>query len=260
MIHVLVVDDEPTLLRALVLNLTHRGYRVSTATTGAQAISEVAIHHPELMVLDLGLPDIDGLEVLGHVRRLQPDLAIVVLSARTDSTDKVSALDLGAVDYVTKPFGIDELLARLRAATRRFTPSQAPAAIVLGNVTIDLSARLIRRVHDGHGVDGQGVDGSAGADDGARRHDGEQDGEGDGQGDVVHLTPTEWRMLEVLLRNPGSLVTTTQLLTVMRGQPEHTERSYLRIYMQQLRRKLEPDPARPRHLLTEPGTGYRYLP
>ncbi len=253
MIHVLVVDDEPTLLRALVLNLTHRGYRVSTATTGGQAISQTAIHRPQLMVLDLGLPDIDGLDVITHVRRLQPDLAILVLSARTDSIDKVSALDLGAVDYVTKPFGIDELLARLRAATRRFAPSEAPGAIVLGDVTIDLSARLIRRVGDGNRAAGDRADGD-------RDVRGWDAGEQDGDHDVVHLTPTEWRMLEVLLRNPGSLVTTTELLTVMRGQPEHTERSYLRIYMQQLRRKLEPDPARPRYLLTEPGMGYRYLP
>lgn len=255
MIHVLVVDDEPTLLRALVLNLTHRGYRVSTATTGAQAISQVAIHHPKLMVLDLGLPDIDGLDVIGHVRRLQPDLAILVLSARTDSADKVSALDLGAVDYVTKPFGIDELLARLRAATRRFTASQAPSVIVLGDVTIDLSARLIRTVRTGRNVHAGHHDG-----DGHRVDKGVDENVDDSDGGVVHLTPTEWRMLEVLLRNPGSLVTTTELLTVMRGQPEHTERSYLRIYMQQLRRKLEPDPTRPRYLLTEPGMGYRYLP
>jgi two-component system KDP operon response regulator KdpE len=228
-IRVLVVDDEPTLLRALVLNLTHRGYRVSTATTGAAAISQAAIYRPELMILDLGLPDINGLDVITHVLRVQPDLAILVLSARTGSTDKVSALDLGALDYVTKPFSIDELLARLRAATRRFTISEAPAVTTIGAVTIDLAARLIRHRD---GADHQ----------------------------IVHLTPTEWRMLEVLLRNPGSLVTTTELLTVMRGQPEHTERSYLRIYMQQLRRKLEPDPARPQYLLTEPGMGYRYMP
>lgn len=229
MIHVLAVDDEPPLLRALVLNLGHRGYAVSTATTGATAISEAALHRPDLMILDLGLPDIDGLDVLIHIRRLQPELPILVLSARTGSSDKVSALDLGAVDYVTKPFSMDELLARLRAALRRSTIDEPPAPFSLGKVVIDVAARLIRP-----------ADGTP--------------------ADMIHLTPTEWRMLEVLLRNPGSLVTTAELLTAMRGQPEHTERSYLRIYMQQLRRKLEIDPARPRHLLTEPGMGYRYMP
>ena len=229
MTHVLAVDDEPPLLRALVLNLSNRGYRVSTASTGETAISQAAIKRPDLMILDLGLPDIDGLEVISHIRRLQPELPIVVLSARTGSTDKVTALDLGAVDYVTKPFSMDELLARLRAAARRVDVTRPSQPITLGAVTIDLAAHLIRP------ADGLPAE-------------------------VIHLTPTEWRMLEVLLINPGSLVTTDELLTAMRGQPEHTERSYLRIYMQQLRRKLEPDPARPRYLLTEPGMGYRYMP
>ena len=167
--------------------------------------------------------------IAAFFRRLQPELPILVLSARTGSSDKVSALDLGAVDYVTKPFSMDELLARLRAALRRSTIDEPPAPFSLGKVVIDVAARLIRP-----------ADGTP--------------------ADMIHLTPTEWRMLEVLLRNPGSLVTTAELLTAMRGQPEHTERSYLRIYMQQLRRKLEIDPARPRHLLTEPGMGYRYMP
>ena len=229
MTHVLAVDDEPPLLRALELNLSNRGYRVSTASTGETAISQAAIKRPDLMILDLGLPDIDGLEVISHIRRLQPELPILVLSARTGSTDKVTALDLGAVDYVTKPFSMDELLARLRAAARRVDKTDASHPIALGAVTIDLSARLIRPSNGS-------------------------------PAELIHLTPTEWRMLEVLLVNPGSLVTTDELLTAMRGQPEHTERSYLRIYMQQLRRKLEPDPARPRYLLTEPGMGYRYMP
>lgn len=229
MIHILAVDDEPPLLRALVLNLTNRGYTVSTASTGETAITQATTKSPNLMILDLGLPDIDGLEVIRHIHRLQPELPIVVLSARTGSTDKVAALDLGAVDYVTKPFSMDELLARLRATIRRFDITEIPAVITLGAFTVDVAARLI------HPTEGT-------------------------VGDLIHLTPTEWRMLEVLLRNPGSLVTTAELLTAMRGQPEHTERSYLRIYMQQLRRKLEPDPARPRYLLTEPGVGYRYVP
>lgn len=229
MIHILAVDDEPALLRALVLNLTNRGYTVSTADTGETAISQTAITRPDLMILDLGLPDLDGLDVISHIRRLQPELPIVVLSARTGSTDKVTALDLGAVDYVTKPFSMDELLARLRAAARRVSIAEPSIPITLGAVSIDLPARLIRP-----------ADGTT--------------------AQLIHLTPTEWRMLEVLLTNPGSLVTTRELLTAMRGHPDHTEHSYLRIYMQQLRRKLEPDPTRPRYLLTEPGMGYRYLP
>lgn len=229
MIHVLAVDDEPPLLRALVLNLTNRGYTVSTASTGEAAITQATAKSPDLMILDLGLPDIDGLEVIRHIHRLQPEVPIVVLSARTGSTDKVAALDLGAVDYVTKPFNIDELLARLRAVARRAVTTRPTSPIQLGAVSIDLTARLIRP------ADGSPIQ-------------------------LIHLTPTEWRMLEILLGNPGSLVTTRELLTAMRGDPDHTERSYLRIYMQQLRRKLEPDPARPRYLLTEPGVGYRYVP
>jgi two-component system KDP operon response regulator KdpE len=201
---------------------------VSTAVNGATAVSEVAIHPPDLVILDLGLPDIDGLKVITHIRRLQQELPIIVLSARTGSGDKVAALDLGAVDYVTKPFNMDELLARLRAATRRVDVTEpVPRSVTFGQVTIDLDAHLI-----------VGADG----------------------GEPIHLTPTEWRMLEVLLSRPGSLVTTAEVLTAMRGNPENTERSYLRIYMQQLRRKLEPDPSRPRHLLTEPGMGYRFKP
>ncbi len=229
MIHILAVDDEPPLLRALVLNLTNRGYSVSTADSGETAISQAVATSPDLMILDLGLPDIDGLDVITHIRRLLPDLPIVVLSARTGSTDKVTALDLGAVDYLTKPFSMDELLARLRAAARRAVTAHPNSPIRLGAVSIDLAARLIRPA-------------------------------GGSPAELIHLTPTEWRMLEVLLGNPNSLVTTRELLTAMRGHPDHTERSYLRIYMQQLRRKLEPDPARPRHLLTEPGVGYRYIP
>jgi two-component system KDP operon response regulator KdpE len=229
MIHVLVVDDEPTLLRALVLNLSNRGYRVSSAVTGTSAVTLARASRPDLMILDLGLPDIDGLEVIAQIRDLQPTLPILVLSARTGSQDKVSALDLGAVDYITKPFDMNELVARLRAAQRR-APTAAPVPpATLGEWTVDVEARSIRR-------------------------------SGGGPLDTLHLTPTEWRMLQVLLRNPGTLITTSELLVAMRGDPHHTERSYLRIYMQQLRRKLEPEPSRPRHLLTEPGMGYRYVP
>lgn len=229
MTHVLVVDDEPSLLRALVLNLGNRGYRVSSATTGTAAISVAAELRPDLMILDLGLPDIDGLTVIPQVRDRQPELPILVLSARTGSHDKVAALDLGAVDYIVKPFDMNELVARLRAAARRTNLTEPSAALTLGAITVDIGARLIRKT------------------DGAPE-------------DVIHLTRTEWRMLEVLLRNPNTLITTRELLTAMRGDPHHTERSYLRIYMQQLRRKLEADPSRPRYLHTEPGMGYRYIP
>jgi two-component system, OmpR family, KDP operon response regulator KdpE len=225
---VLVVDDEPQLLRALVLNLSNRGYEVTTADTGAAAIREATTRQFDLMLLDLGLPDIDGLDVLRRLRDPGPILPIVVLSARSGSTDKVVALDLGAVDYVTKPFDMNELVARLRSAMRR--PSAPPAEVVrLGAVEVDLVARIVRRLTPEPPV-------------------------------TIHLTPTEWRMLEMLLRHPGTLVSARALLTALRGDPAHTDSSYLRIYMAQLRRKLELAQNRPRYLLTEPGMGYRFQP
>lgn len=226
MTHVLAVDDEPDLLRALVLNLTNRGYQVSTAATGRDAIAQATRQPPDLLVLDLGLPDIDGLEVIRQLHSHQPDLPILVLSARTSSQDKVVALDLGAVDYVSKPFDMGELLARLRAAARRSGLAPPVTVVEVGAARVDLVAKIV------HGADGE----------------------------VIHFTPTEWQMLELLLRHPGTLVTSRELLTALRGDPEHTESSYLRIYMAQLRRKLEPIPGRPRYLLTEPGMGYRFMP
>jgi two-component system KDP operon response regulator KdpE len=226
MTHVLAVDDEPDLLRALVLNLTNRGYQVTTAASGREAISAATKNPPDLLVLDLGLPDIDGLEVIRQLHSHRPELPIIVLSARTTSQDKVVALDLGAVDYVSKPFDMSELLARLRAAARRSGLAAPITTVQIGEVKVDLAAKLV-----------QGSD-----------------------GEPIHFTPTEWQMLEILLRNPGTLVTSRELLTALRGDPEHTESSYLRIYMAQLRRKLEPVPARPRYLLTEPGMGYRFTP
>ena len=223
--HVLVVDDEPHLRRALVMYLTGRGYRVSSAGTGDGALQLARSGHPDLIVLDLGLPDVDGLEVIRRVREEDPQRPILVLSARSASHEKVAALDAGAADYVTKPFDVDELAARLRAAARRLERADEPVVVQMGPVRVDLTAREISRDES-----------------------------------TVHLTPTEWRMLETLLRRPGQLTTSAELLTAMRGAPGHTERSYLRIFMQQLRRKLELDPSRPRYLLTESGLGYRYRP
>lgn len=238
MTRVLVVEDEPHLLRALVLNFSTRGYTVTSAATGAAALTHAQAASPDIVILDLGLPDIDGMEVITRLRKRNPDMPIIVLSSRTSSKDKVTALDLGAADYVTKPFNVDELVARLRAASRRATAAVAPGSVTLGSITVDLEARVATR---NDGSDGDNGDRS-GAD--AR----------------IRLTPTEWRMLDILLRNPGRLITGPELLTAMRGDAENTENSYLRIFMQQLRRKLEPEPSRPRYLLTEPGMGYRYQP
>ena len=226
MTRILVVDDEPHLLRTLALNLTSRGYDVTTAASATAALTQIRRVPPDLLVLDLGLPDLDGLDVIRDLRDYGPELPIIVLSARSGSHDKVTALDLGAVDYVTKPFGMDELIARVRAVIRRSILDATGLHIPVGDIDIDLDTRTARR------ADGTGV----------------------------HLTPTEWRILEILLRQPGRLVTARELLTAVRGDADHTESSYLRIYFAQLRRKLEPEPSRPRYLLTEPGMGYRFQP
>jgi two-component system KDP operon response regulator KdpE len=226
MTRVLVVDDEPPLLRALVLNLTHRGYEVATASTANGALEQIRRLPPDLLILDLGLPDLDGLDIIRELRNREPMLPVIVLSARSSSQDKVTALDLGAVDYVAKPFDMNELIARVRAGIRRAGSAARSAPIPLGDVEVDLVARTAL------GSDGQDV----------------------------HLTPTEWRILDVLLRDPGRLVSGPELLTAVRGDPDHTESSDLRIYLAQLRRKLEPVPSRPRYLITEPGMGYRFRP
>lgn len=228
MTRVLVVDDEPQIRRVLTVNLSTRGYDVTAAQDGTQALLEAARHPPDVVLLDLGLPDIDGLQVIRELRTWTTT-PIVVLSARTGSEDKVRALDLGADDYVQKPFDMAELLARLRAATRRVPPAPVSGQIRLGPSTVDLVSKTVERDDD----------------DGRR---------------TIHLTPTEWHLLEILLRRPGALVTQRQLLIELRGSPDHTDHSYLRIYMAQLRRKLEDTPSRPRHLLTEPSLGYRFAP
>ena len=226
MTRILVVDDEPQILRALRINLRARGYEVQVAETGTAALKTAASHPPDLVVLDLGLPDLDGVEVIRGLRGWTT-VPIIVLSGRAGSEDKVSALDAGADDYVTKPFGVDELLARIRAVTRRLggaTP--AGPALRIGRHTVDLADRTVVR------------------DDGAE----------------VRLTPTQWAMLEKLLRNPGKLVSQRQLLHDVWGPEYQHETNYLRQYMAQLRRKLEADPARPVHFRNEPGMGYRFEP
>ena len=230
MTRVLVVDDEPQILRALRINLRARHYDVDTAATGSQALEHAAAHPPDLVILDLGLPDLDGVDVIGGLRGWTA-VPIIVLSGRADSTDKVEALDAGADDYVTKPFGMDELLARMRAAVRRTPAAEAPPRVQLGDLTVDLAAKRVIR--------------------------GGADPQPDGD---VRLTPTEWHLLEVLLRNPGKLLSHRQLLNDVWGPGYGNAGGNLRLYMAQLRRKLEPDPARPRWLITEPGMGYRYQP
>ena len=222
MSRVLVVDDEASLVRALAINLRARGWDVVTAHDGASALEVAADKHPDVVVLDLGLPDLDGVEVIRGLRGWNR-VPIIVLSARQDSHDKVVALDAGADDYMTKPFGMDELLARLRAAIRRIGPTEEEAVVAAGDLTIDLARRKVTR---------------AGTD--------------------VRLTPTEWGLLEVLVRAEGRMVGRQQLLHEVWGPAYNSETNYLRVYTAQLRRKLEDDPAQPRHIVTVPGMGYRF--
>ncbi|HEX4062712.1 MAG TPA: response regulator [Streptosporangiaceae bacterium] len=230
MARILVVDDEPQIVRALRINLRARSYEVSTAATGAEALDVAAKHPPDLVLLDLGLPGVDGLDVIRGLRGWTT-VPIIVLSGRADSTDKVEALDAGADDYVTKPFGMEELLARMRATSRRASPREEQPRVRVGELTVDLAAKRVFR-------DGNAADPAA----------------------DIHLTPTEWHLLEVLLRNPGKLLSRRQLLNEVWGPGYADATGNLRLYMTQLRRKLEPDPPRPRWLITEPGMGYRYQP
>ena len=253
MTRVLVVDDEPQILRALRINLRVRQYEVFTAASGSEAL-EVAGHHPpDLVILDLGLPDLSGIDVI-HGLRGWTTAPIVVLSGRVDSTDKVEALDAGADDYVTKPFSMDELLARMRAAVRRAGAPDEQPRVQLGNLVVDLAAKRVERPAPATASTGSGSAGPGAAPDG-----GGADGVADLGGDI-RLTPTEWHLLEVLLRHPGQLLSQQQLLTEVWGPGYGSATGNLRLYMAQLRRKLEPDPARPRWLITEPGMGYRYQP
>jgi two-component system, OmpR family, KDP operon response regulator KdpE len=226
MSRILVVDDDIQLLRALRINFTARGYDIRTAGDGKTALRTAADHPPDVVVLDLGLPDLDGTDVITELRTFTT-VPIIVLSARTDSPDKVHALDRGADDYVTKPFRIEELMARVRAALRRATnnPATDDAPLEAGELTIDLTAKIVQR-----------------------------------QGRDIHLTPTEWSILDLLVRHHGRLVSRHQLLAHIWGPTERKDTSYLRVYLAQLRRKLEHDPAHPEHLITEAGMGYRFRP
>ena len=243
MTRVLVVDDEPQILRALRINLRVRDYEVHVAATGAEALEVAGRYPPDLVILDLGLPDLDGVEVIEGLRGWTK-APIIVLSGRADSIDKVEALDAGADDYITKPFGVEELLARMRAAVRRTGAAEDLPRIRLGDLVVDLAAkRVIRQAPVPAGPDPAG-----------------RDAAGEAPADDIRLTPTEWHLLEVLLRNPGKLLSRNQLLTEVWGPGYADATGNLRLSMAQLRRKLEPDPARPRWLITEPGMGYRYQP
>jgi two-component system KDP operon response regulator KdpE len=231
---VLVVEDQPQLLRALRINLRARQYEVLTAATGREALAVAAASPPDAMILDLGLPDVDGTEVITAFRGWS-SAPIIVLSGRTSPGDKIGALDAGADDYVTKPFAMGELLARLRAALRRDEAGGKEAHVVaaIGSWAIDLSAHTVQRSE----VRTEAADSP-----------------------VPRLTPTEWRILGILLRRPGQLVSAAQLLAGVWGPGFQNRTNYLRFHMARLRRKLEEDPSRPRYLLTEPGMGYRYQP
>ena len=225
MTRVLVVDDEPTLRRTLSILLRARGYDVVAAADGREALASAAAEHPDVVVLDLGLPDLDGVDVVRQLRGWTP-VPVLVLSGRLDARQKVAALDAGADDYVTKPFDVEELLARLRAVARRHAVTGPLPPVRIGRHTVDVEDRTAR------------------ADDGT----------------TVHLTPTQWQLLEVLVREPGRLVGQRRLLREVWGPTYEKQTHYLRQYVKQLRDRLEDDPSRPRHLVTDPGLGYRFVP
>jgi two-component system, OmpR family, KDP operon response regulator KdpE len=224
MTRILIVDDDPHLLRALTIALGARGYRTSPAPDATTALQAAATAAPDLAVIDLGLPDLDGINIVESLRGWST-APIIVLSARHDETAKINALDAGADDYVTKPFGMGELLARIRAALRRATPAEEQPLVTTAAFTVDLAAKRVTT----------------------------PSGE-------TRLTPTEWHLLEILVRNPGRLVTQRQLLHEVWGPRYEKETNYLRVHLANLRRKLEPEPPNPRYLITEPGIGYRFTP
>lgn len=227
MIRVLVVDDEPQILRVLRIHLLASQYHVTTATSAVEALRAVETEHPDLIVLDLGLPDMDGVAVIRAIRAWSR-VPVIVLSGRVNSRDKVDALDAGADDYVTKPFSIEELLARIRVVTRRRSDEQPLEPVTIGRYTVEMASRTITST--------------------------------DSSAPAVHLTRTEWQLLEAVVTEPGKLVAQRYLLEKVWGPTYRSETQYVRQYMAQLRKKLEEDPTRPRHLLTEPGMGYRFQP
>ena len=224
MVRILVVDDDVQIIRALEINLRAHGYDVTTAATGEAALASAAANHPDLVLLDLGLPGLDGVDVI-HGLRGWTTMPIIVLSARDGDSSKVAALDAGADDYVTKPFSITELLARVRASLRRHQPVADDPVVETADFVVDFVARRVTR-----------------------------------EGAGVHLTPTEWAIVEHLVRNPGRLVTQRQLLQFVWGPQYESETNYLRVHMAAIRRKLEPSPGQPRYFVTEPGIGYRFEP
>jgi two-component system, OmpR family, KDP operon response regulator KdpE len=227
-VRILIADDDPQILRALRIMLGARGYEIAVARTGADALDQAVKHHFDLVMLDLGMPQLNGIEVIEALRGWST-VPILVVSGRSDSADKVDALDAGADDYVTKPFAADELLARIRALTRRAPGTNEEAVVRLGDIAVDLADRRAVRTDP----------------------DGEK---------AIRLTPTEWMILELLLRNPNKLVTRQTLLTEVWGPQYTNDTGYLRLYLAQLRKKLEPVPSHPRYLLTEAGMGYRFVP
>jgi len=225
---ILIADDDPQIVRALRVTLGARGYDIVTASNGVDALNQVINHHPDLVMLDLGMPELNGIEVIEGLRGWT-QVPILVVSGRTDAADKVAALDAGADDYVTKPFSADELLARVRALTRRKPTVDDEPVTTFGNVSVDFSAKQVMKRH------------------------GNTD-------ESIRLTPTEWRILELLIQNPEKLITRESILTQVWG-PNHTkDTGYLRLYFAQLRKKLEPVPSKPRYLVTVLGMGYRFIP
>jgi two-component system KDP operon response regulator KdpE len=222
---ILIADDDPQIVRALTLTLAAVGYEIATAADGAEALRAAVDEHPDVVMLDLGMPHVDGLGVIEGLRGWS-NIPVLVVSGRAGASDKVEALDAGADDYITKPFAMDELLARLRALTRRTAPVADEPAVAFGDIRVDFVAKSVIRAPD----------------------------------HVIRLTPTEWRILEILVRNPGRLVTREDILTRIWGPTHANDGGYLRLYVSQLRKKLEAVPARPRHIETVPGMGYRFIP